>query len=133
MIVSITRLHLRSARFLLPFLLYALRSTRQSKRSPGNVATDVWRDPHGGYWTRTVWADEAAMRAFMMSGTHRKAMPKLLDWCDAAALVRWEQESATLPSWEEAHHRLVTQGRPSKVRHPSAVHQSLDYPPPRQR
>jgi len=133
MTVSVTRLHLRSARFFLPFVVYALRSIRQAKRSQGNRAVDTVRDPRGGFWTRSVWADPASMRAFMMSGPHRQAMPKLLDWCDEAALVHWEQESAVLPAWDEAHRRLVTQGRPSKVRHPSAAHESLDYPEPRQR
>ena len=133
MTVSVTRLHLRSARFLLPFIFFALRSTRQARRSPGNVTVDVLRDAHGGYWTRTVWDDAASMHAFMVSGVHRQAMPKLLDWCDEAALVRWEQASATLPSWEEAHRRLVSEGRRSKVHHPSAAHQTFDYPPPRPR
>ena len=130
MFVSITRLRLRSARFLLPFVVYALRSMRQAKRSPGNVVTDAMRDRQGGYWTRSVWRDEAAMRAFMMSGVHRRAMPKLLDWCDEAAVAHWEQESVTLPDWEEAHRRLVTQGRQSKVRHPSPGHETLDIPAP---
>jgi hypothetical protein len=131
MIVSITRLHLRSARYLLPFVVYALRSARQAKRSAGNVASDQLRDRRGGFWTRTVWADEASLRAFMSAGAHRKAMPKLLDWCDEAAVVRWEQESPALPAWDEAHRRLVTAGRRSKVRHPSPAHDALDIPPPR--
>ena len=131
MIVSITRLRLRSARFLVPFILYSLRSIRQAKRSDGNLSTDTLRDKQGAYWTRTVWRDEPSMRTFMMSGAHRQAMPKLLDWCDEAALVHWEQDSATVPEWADAHRRLVTQGRRSKVRQPSAAHDTLDFPPPR--
>jgi hypothetical protein len=130
MFVSITRLRLRSVRFLLPFIVYSLRSMRQAKQSSGNVATDAMRDSHGGYWTRSVWRDEASMRAFMMSGVHRRVMPKLLDWCDEAAVAHWEQTSTTLPDWEEAHRRLVTQGRQSKVRHPSPAHETLDFPAP---
>jgi len=62
MTVSVTRLKLRSPRFLLPFVVYALRSARQAKRSPGNVATGVTRDRHGAFWTRSVWTDQASMR-----------------------------------------------------------------------
>jgi hypothetical protein len=130
MLVSVTRLRLRSARFLLPFIVYSIRSTRQAKRSPGNVVTDATRDKHGGYWTRSVWDDEQSMRAFMMSGVHRRVMPRLLEWCDEAAVVHWGQETPTPPTWEEAHRRLVTQGRLSKVRHPSPAQATLDYPSP---
>jgi hypothetical protein len=133
MLVSVTRLRLRSSRFLLPFFWYSLRSAREAKRSPGNVVTQLLRDDHGGYWTRSVWQDERSMRAFMMSGSHRRAMPKLLDWCDEAALVHWEQDGAAPPDWQEAHRRLVSQGRTSKVRHPSPAQSSLAYPPPKSR
>jgi hypothetical protein len=130
MIVSVTRLRLRSNRFLVPFIVYSVRSSRQARRSPGNVAVDAMRDGHGGYWTRTVWADDASMRTFMMSGIHRRAMPKLMDWCSEAALVHWEQDSAALPDWDEAHRRLVTQGRRSKLRYPSPAQETLDFPAP---
>jgi len=131
MIISVTRLRLRSLRFLLPFIVYSFRSMRQVKRSPGNIAADAMRDQHGGFWTRSVWHDVESMRAFMTSGAHRQAMPKLLDWCDEAALVHWEQDTPALPEWDEAHRRLVTQGRRSKVRHPSPAHETLDVPVPR--
>jgi heme-degrading monooxygenase HmoA len=133
MFVSVTRLRLRSSRFLLPFLFYSLRSTRQARRSPGNVAVEAMRDSHGGYWTRSVWRDEASMRAFMTSGVHLRVMPKLLDWADEAAVVHWQQESAALPEWDDAHRRLVTQGRRSKVRYPSTAHETLHFPVPGQR
>ena len=131
MIISVTRLRLRSLRFLLPFIVYSFRSMRQVNRSPGNIAADAMRDQHGGFWTRSVWRDVESMRAFMTSRAHRQAMPKLLDWCDEAALVHWEQDTPALPEWDEAHRRLVTQGRRSKVRHPSPAHETLDVPVPR--
>jgi len=131
MIISVTRLRLRSLRFLVPFIVYSFRSMRQVKRSPGNIDADAMRDQHGGFWTRSVWRDVESMRAFMTSGAHRQAMPKLLDWCDEAALVHWEQDTPALPEWDEAHRRLVTQGRRSKVRHPSPAHETLDVPVPR--
>ena len=45
-----------------------------------------------------MWADEAAMRQFMMSGPHRRVMPRLIEWCDEAALVHWLQETTDVPS-----------------------------------
>jgi hypothetical protein len=130
MFVSITRLRLRSVRYLLPFIVHAMRSSRQAKRAAGRVVADTWRDKHGAYWTRTVWTDEAAMRAFMMSGAHRKAMPRLLEWCDEAAVAHWEQESATPPAWPDAHRRLLAEGRRSKVRYPSPGHDAFTFPAP---
>jgi hypothetical protein len=78
-----------------------------------------------------VWSDETAMRGFMLSGTHRRVMPRLLQWCDEAALVHWRQESSQPPSWAEAHGRLQQDGRPSKVNHPSPAHQQFAFPAPR--
>jgi hypothetical protein len=31
------------------------------------------------------------MRAFMLSGAHQRAMPKLFNWCDEASVVHWNQ------------------------------------------
>ena len=58
------------------------------------------------------------------------AMRKLLEWCDEAALVRWTQPESELPVWTEAHRRLVQEGRPSKVNHPSQAHTSYSIPLP---
>ena len=48
----------------------------------------------------------------MMAAPHGPTMRKLLEWCDEASLVHWTQDEAELPSWEEAHRRLLHEGRP---------------------
>ena len=108
--VSVTRLRLRSYRYLSQFAWAAFSSGIQIKRSPGNLQAAYLRESPLTFWTLTIWKDEASMRAFMMSGAHRKAMPKLLNWCDEAALGHWIQAAATLPDWKEAHRRMVTEG-----------------------
>jgi hypothetical protein len=128
--VSVTRLRLRSVRVFPLFVIYSLRAAWQARRSQGHVVSHLNRDRHGAYWTRSIWTDEAAMRAFMMSGAHREAMPKLLDWCVEGAAVHWEQEHADPPSWREGHRRLLAEGRPSKVRHPSPAQRAFNYPAP---
>ena len=55
----------------------------------------------------------------MQAEPHGPAMRKLLEWCDEAALVHWTQEDEELPTWTEAHRRMLREGRPSKVNHPS--------------
>jgi len=132
-VVSITRLRVRSWRFLPIFFLYALRSARQAARSEGSLAAKLLRDDRNTFWTATIWENEANMKSFMLAGIHRRAMPKLLNWCDEAALVHWTQQGNELPTWSEACVRLQREGRRSKVNHPSPVHAAHKFPEPRVR
>ena len=130
-VVSITRLKVRKWRYLPSFLVYALRSARQAKRSEGSLHVSLLRDSHRVFWTRTVWTSSPAMKAFMLAGAHAKAMRRLLEWCDEASLVHWEQETEREPGWQEAHRRLQAEGRRSKVNHPSAAHEAFQIRQPR--
>jgi len=116
--VSITRLRVRSWRFLPAFLVAALRSALQARNAPGSLAVKILRARRNAFWTATSWESASSMRAFMLAKPHGSVMRKLLHWCDEAALVHWEQADASLPSWTEAHRRLIAEGRPSKVIHP---------------
>jgi hypothetical protein len=88
------------------------------------------RDARNTYWTKTAWQDEAAMRAFMMAMPHRGATGKLAKWCNEASVVHWTQDTADLPDWREAHRRMATQGRRSRVLHPSQAHRDFRIAPP---
>ncbi len=129
--VSITRLRVRSWRYLPAFLIQALRSARQARRAIGNVAVSLLRDADRVFWTRTVWTDEAAMRSFMTSGAHRRGMPRLLKWCDEASVAHWVQDDPEPPSWREAYQCMQQNGRRSRVNHPSEAQRRFDFPPPR--
>lgn len=118
-IISVTRLRLRSAWYLPKFLWHAIPSGSQAKKAAGNLGIELLNDSNLAFWTKSAWKDEASMRAYMLAGTHRKAMPTLMDMCDEAATVHWEQDSPALPSWADGHERLQGSGRASKVRHPS--------------
>lgn len=120
--VSVTRLKLRKGRYFFPFLWHTIRSQIQARRADGLLNMTLRGGRGHVYWTLTVWRDTAAMKAFMASGAHLKAMPKLLEWCDEAAVGSWQQDSETLPSWAEGEERLARDGRLSKVRHPSPAH-----------
>ena len=129
--VSITRLRVRSWRYLPLFFIQSLRSARQAKVASGSLAVSILRDAHLAFWTRTVWNGEAAMRAFVLAGVHRRAMPRLLQWCDEAAVAHWVQDAGEPPSWSEAHRRLQQDGRPSRVNHPSEAQRRYEIPQPR--
>lgn len=128
--VSVTRLKIRSLRFLPIFVLYALRSARQAEKSPGFLGGTLMRDSYQAFWTVTVWTDSKAMDAYRISGMHKRAMPRLLNWCEEASLVHWTQDSTEVPSWTEAHRRMISGGRPSKVHHPSAAQNAFQVPEP---
>ena len=129
-VVSITRLRVRSWRYLPMFFVAALRSARQAARSNGNLAAALLRDAGNAFWTATSWTDERAMKAFMHAAPHGPAMRKLLEWCDEAALVHWTQESGALPTWAVAYARLQREGRTSKVNHPSAAQRAFEVAAP---
>jgi heme-degrading monooxygenase HmoA len=117
----------------LPFIVFAFRVARQAKTAQGNLGVSLLRDAHNTYWTLTVWTTESAMKAFMLAGPHKKAMRRLSEWCDEAALVHWQQEDDQQPDWSDAHRRLQTEGRRSKVNHPSPAQEKFQIPAPKTR
>lgn len=121
-LASITRLRVRSIRFFPPFIWLAIRSLRQARGAAGCLFADVRRERALVFWTRTMWQDESTMRAYMKSGPHGVAMPKLQHWCDEASATHWQQESGVAPGWETVERRMREQGRTSRVRHPSPAH-----------
>jgi len=52
--VSVTRLHVRSWRFVVPFLIYTMRSGSQAKRTPGFRGGTLGNDAQRGNWTITL-------------------------------------------------------------------------------
>jgi len=118
-VISVTRLRVRSWRFLPAFLITALRAGNQARKAEGNLAVKMLNDRRITFWTCTCWDSESSMKAFMLAAPHGPAMRKLLHWCDEAALVHWSQDHDDLPSWAEAHQRMLRYGRPSKVNRPS--------------
>ena len=127
--VSLTRLRIRSWRFMPGFIFYALRSEAQVRRAAGFLSGALHPDMPFTFWTMTAWDSEGSMRAYMTSGAHKAAMPKLMRWCDQASVAHWLQESSELPGWDEADRRM-RMGRPSKVNHPAPGHANLTYDAP---
>jgi hypothetical protein len=121
-LASITRLRVRSIRYLPEFLWRALGSVRQARNSSGCIAADVRREVKLVFWTRTLWRDEQSMRAFMTTGAHRAVMPKILEWCDEASVTHWQQDADAPPDWPTVEMKMRTEGRTSRLRHPSAAH-----------
>jgi heme-degrading monooxygenase HmoA len=131
MVISVTRLKLRSIRFL-PAFLWNNRFVLQSiTKAPGFRRGKTLVDAGQVYWTMTVWNDVASMRSFRSSGAHAQAMPKLANWASESAFVHWESERDQLPEWQEAHRRLTEKGRPSPLKKPSKEHNERRFREPR--
>lgn len=131
--VSITRLRVRSIRFLPAFFLHARRTSAQAQHADGFLAGGLKPDRRWTFWTMTLWRDQAAMRAYIASGDHLRVMPKLMHWCDEASVVHWDQRGDALPDYSEAARRMRSEGRPSKLHRPSAHHADLSFAEPDQR
>jgi Antibiotic biosynthesis monooxygenase len=130
-LISLTRLRLVSPRFLPAFAWHTVRAILQARRAPGFLGLRLLVDRRLTFWTMTAWEDLAAMKRFRSSGAHRKAMPRLVGWCDEAAVTRWDGDPGTMGDWTAAHAHLVETGESSAIRHPSVHHLARFYPPPR--
>lgn len=122
--VSITRLRVRSI-FLMPLFTYhAMRTSMQVQKAEGVLGADTRFEKNNVVWTKTVWTEESAMKKYRSSGAHQIAMRILSAMCSEASVARWQQEGTDLPTWEEAHRRMLTEGKQSKVKHPSPLQAS---------
>jgi hypothetical protein len=131
MLVSVTRLRIRSLSAYFQFLAKNEGAVRQVVASPGFIRGRLLVDGFRTFWTATIWQDEASMRAYRSAGSHGAIMNRLPGWCDEASVTHWAQDHDELPDWKETHRRMSTQGRPSRVDRPSAAHQARVIPRPR--
>jgi hypothetical protein len=92
----------------------------QAAAAPGFISGAVLAEGRLVFWTRTAWANAEAMKAFRDAGAHRASMPKLMEWCDEAAVAQWE--GAPEMDWNAIYARMVEQGRLSRVKRPTPAH-----------
>jgi heme-degrading monooxygenase HmoA len=133
MLASVTRLRVRSVRYLPPFMWQTFLSQRQALRAPGFLGGSLLVDARRTFWTLTVWESERVMKAFRGTAPHAKVMPHLVEWCDEASYAHWIPTGAAIPSWPEAYEHLVAEGRLSRVAHSSPTHDARQFAKPRLR
>jgi hypothetical protein len=117
---SITRLRLRSLFTLLAFARETRAIAEQAAATPGFIDGAVLAEGRLVFWTRSAWESADAMKAFRDTGAHRVSMPKLITWCDEAAVAQWQGDPAT--DWDEIYARLAAEGRLSRVKAPTQAH-----------
>ena len=123
-LVSVTRLRLRSIRYLLPFAFRASAVSKQALQTSGCRGVLTRKTRGLAFWTLTMWDDENTMRSFLLNSPHRETMSKLSPWCDEASVAHWIQEAAALPDWGLATQRMLEGGRLLGLAHPSAAHRN---------
>jgi hypothetical protein len=130
MLRSVTRLRVRSLKFAPAFLWKTILAQRQVVRATGFLGGRLLIDTGLTFWTLTVWESEPAMKAFRGSGAHVGVMARLAEWC-AAAYAHSSPANGSVPTWPEAHDRLVAKGRLSRLTHPSPNHEARYFAQPR--
>jgi hypothetical protein len=130
-LVAVTRLRVRSVRFIPSFAVHVFRARKQVRKASGFQGGSLLADRSWTFWTMTVWDSQDSMRRYMTTDPHLTTMRYLIDWCDEASVVHWEQPNTALPSWLDAHQRMRASGRASRVRNPSPRHATLSFQPPR--
>jgi heme-degrading monooxygenase HmoA len=104
-------------------------SVKELKVSRGLLKGKELIDKKLTFWTITLWEDEASMKEFRGSPSHRIAMQHLPEWCNEASYHHWVQEDNEFPMWNTVSEKLYSEGRLSKVRNPSKA-QSVNLFPP---
>jgi len=105
--VSITGLQIRAFWHAPMFWWHAVRSMSQARNADGNISADA-RSINGVHHTLSVWRDKAAMRAFLTSGAHAKAMKSFRSIATGKTLGF---ETNDPPSWADVHEIWRTRGR----------------------
>lgn len=97
--VSITGIRLHSPINLFRFYWHAVRCRRQAVKLEGNIKTEV-RSVAGVQHTFTVWENEAAVRLFVHSGAHAKAV-QAFHRIGSGHIYSYDADC--IPDWDEAY------------------------------
>ena len=98
MIISITGLKPKSVFTIIPFWLKAIPSLSQAKNAKGNLHCEV-KKIKGIQHTLTAWESEEALKNFVYSGIHLKAIQSFRKIATGST---YRYKSETMPSWDEA-------------------------------
>lgn len=135
MILSITRLRVRSWWYLPSFLLISRACVKQALADPSFRGGSTFVGPGLTYWTATLWADVPSMKAYVLGEPHRTATKRLARWCSEAAITNLEATAlpapAELPGLLAARPKFYTLHHPTEMQRARRVPQDVprrEYP-----
>jgi len=105
--VSITGLTVRRFWHVPIFWLHAVPSMIQARRAPGNISAEA-RTIGGVHHTLSVWSDREAMRTYLRTGPHLRAM-RLYRRIATGKVTGYATDR--VPDWSEAHALWAERGR----------------------
>ncbi|MGL4234997.1 hypothetical protein [Tabrizicola sp.] len=110
--VLVTGLELKSALRDPAFWWHAMRSMAQARAALGLISADV-RQINDIRYTLTIWYNEAAMRAYFVTGAHLAAM-KAFHGNAAGTILGFTGDTA--PGWDEVHEIWQSEAREVRQR-----------------
>ncbi len=104
MLIVATELHVRSFWRFFEFVSLSISSSKQAKKTAGNIHTQIGNKGWRIGYTLTAWEDKEAMQAFRNNGAHKKAMTRMRKLSTQYKTMVWEADA--FPVWKEAIGRL---------------------------
>jgi hypothetical protein len=105
--VSITGLKTLGPLAVARFWLHAMPAMVQAQSAPGNISAEA-RTINGVHHTLSVWAHEDALRAYLYTGAHLKAIKAFKS---IAIGKTFGFETDIVPSWSEVHELWKQRGQ----------------------
>ena len=104
----VTYLEVRRWKDVLPLLPLGRRVQQQLRSTEGVVRYGIRTDfLHKRFWTYSVWKNREAIRPFVTTGQHSKAVKKFAEFPGAyGAFAEWSNTDGNI-DWEEADRRLM--------------------------
>src|SRR5260370_39334708 len=102
MLASVTRLRVRSVKYLLMFVWKTFLAQRQVVRAPGFFGGTLLLDGRRTFSTLTVRQSERGMQAFRGATPHPTVMPRLVECRDQASYAHWTATVAAVPFCPDA-------------------------------
>ena len=107
MYISITGLRVTSFWHQPVFWWHAVASMRQAKAADGNLSAET-RTINGVHHTVSSWRDVDAMRNYLKSGPHLKALKTFRKIATGKTLGF---DAETIPDWTQVHALWLREGR----------------------
>ncbi len=129
--LSMTRLKLKSPRYLIRFWNYNEKIVRQMQTAEGFLQGKLLANYSLAMWTTTLWTSSEALKEFYLNGSHQEVIARISEWSSEAVHFSKYVSTKELPSWQQIGSELAHQGRFQELKQPSLNQQNKVVLPPK--